>query len=66
MTVALKSTEKEEKDMAKAILKTLIILAMLLGTMACGSEGVDNGISSTVGSGNQGEPGIDKGPGQAE
>ena len=54
MPFALVSGEKEEKKMTKGILRILMVIALLLGAVACGSGGVDNGVSSQV---NQSGPG---------
>jgi hypothetical protein len=51
--------------MAKGILRILMVIALLIGVVACGSSGVDNGISPQVnqsGQGQDGPTGKDPGP----
>jgi hypothetical protein len=39
--------------MTKGILRILMVIALLLGAVACGSNGIDNGVGSPVSSGGQ-------------
>ncbi|MCI0412352.1 hypothetical protein L0222_06060 [bacterium] len=52
--------------MVKGILRILMVLAILLSAVGCGSSGVDNGVSSQAVGGGQGRggerPGRDPGP----
>ncbi len=66
MRFALIRIGKEEKKMVKGILRILMVLAILLSAVGCGSSGVDNGVSSQAVGGGQGRggerPGRDPGP----
>lgn len=51
--------------MTKGILRILMVIALLLGAVACGSSGIDNGVGSQVNSAGQGQgdrTGKDPGP----